>query len=201
MEVSRLVANHSVIVSFAGQRNAVGYGKRNFVIIFIESFDGYFEGIALSPVQSYATLADLHIAERILVGIESVIVFKAESGVGRQLIIESCVSAQRPVLRQLIGERQAGRKLVGQVFHGCRVVVGIGTQSQRSRKTLVYGGVIDCSEKSPAHDAQIGMIVERLRTVGVYLLKGGVAILAIVQTGSDGDFPVAERRTVLKTEL
>ena len=45
------------------------------------------------------------------------------------------------------------------------------------------------------------MIVERLRTVGVYLLKGGVAILAIVQTGSDGDFPVAERRTVLKTEL
>ena len=46
----QLVANHSVIVSFAGQRNAVGYGKRNFVIIFIESFDGYFEGIALSPV-------------------------------------------------------------------------------------------------------------------------------------------------------
>ena len=45
------------------------------------------------------------------------------------------------------------------------------------------------------------MVVERLRTVGVYLLKGGVAILAIVQTGSDCDFPVAERRTVLKTEL
>ena len=105
------------------------------------------------------------------------------------------------MFRQLIGKRQAGRKLVGQVFHGCRVVVGIGTQSQRSRKTLVYGGVIDRSEKSPAHDAQIGMIVERLRTVGVSLLKGGVAILAIVQTGSDSDFPVEEGRTVLKTEL
>ena len=45
------------------------------------------------------------------------------------------------------------------------------------------------------------MVVERLRMVGIYLLKGGVAILAIVQTGSDSDFPVAERRTVLKTEL
>ena len=37
--------------------------------------------------------------------------------------------------------------------------------------------------------------------VGVHLLESGVAILAIVQIGSDSHFPVAERRIVFEAEL
>ena len=37
--------------------------------------------------------------------------------------------------------------------------------------------------------------------VGVHLLESGIAILAIVQIGSDSHFPVAERRIVFEAEL
>ena len=105
------------------------------------------------------------------------------------------------MFRQLIGKRQAGRELIGHILHGCRVIIGIGTQTERSRKAFVYRSIVDRSEKSPAHDVQIGVIVKCLRMVGVHLLESGVAILAIVQIGSDSHFPVAERRAVFQTEL
>ena len=110
----QFIANHSIVISFAGKRNPVYNGERNFVIVFIESFDGDFERISFAPTNAQTFLADFHIAQIVFVDIHSVIIFKTECRVRRQLIIKSCISAYEPVLGKLVGKRYAGRKLVGE---------------------------------------------------------------------------------------